>query len=166
MSTFVIPHPGDGSPAAGDEIAWRRELKQLRVRVTQLEAERSIKQLASIEVKRGDVHSYRCGQPCGVLVTDNSPRVECAACGTQLLAVDVLRDYANHERNFCYTLEHLRKEKRDLFAEVEKLKKLRSRLRSEAKKLLPEPPEKPGQRKWDRDLVANVLLDRAIAKEP
>lgn len=166
MNTFIVPRPDEGSPAAGDEIAWRRELKQLRVRVTQLEAERGIKQVASIEVKRGDVHGFRCGSPCGVLVSDNSPRVECAACGTQLSAVQVLRDYANHERNFCYSLEHLRKEKRDLHAEVEKLKKLRARLRSEAKKLLPEPPEKAGQRKWDRDMVANVLLDRVIAREP
>ena len=59
-----VPRPDEGSPAEpGDEVAWRRELKQLRVRVVQLEAERGTRQRPSIEVKRGDVHGIPGQQP-------------------------------------------------------------------------------------------------------
>lgn len=164
---FTVPHPAEGSPKEGDEIAWRRELKQLRVRVVQLEAERGIRQPPSVDVKRDGQHGLWCGSPCGVVVLDRRPRVECAQCGGELNAIEVLRDYAKHERNFCYSLEHLRKEKRELTAEVEKLKKLRLRLRAEARKLLPEPRAVRGMdRKWDRDLVANMHLDHVLAREP
>lgn len=163
---LTVPHPGEGSPTSGDEIAWRRELKQLRVRVAQLEAERGIKQEPSIGVKRGEEHGYRCGHPCSVFVCEEQPRIECQVCGTKLDPIEILREYARHERNFCYSLEHLREEKRDLTAEVAKLKDLRSRLRSEARKLLPEPAARAGDRQWVRLQRADAQLDRVLAKEP
>lgn len=162
---LTIPHPSEGTPSAGDEIAWRRELKQLRVRVAQLEAERGIKQVPSIEVKRSEEHGYQCGHPCGVVVTENAPRVECEACGTKLDAIEVLREYARHERNFCYSLEHLRKERRDLTKEIEKLKSIRTRLRSLLRKVVPEPPA-PGLRKWDRDRIVGDIVDRILCRVP
>lgn len=163
---LTIPLPAEGEPVVSDEIAWRRELKQLRVRVAQLEQERGIRQAPSIDAKRSDVHGYQCGMPCPVVVDEKLPRVECATCGSKLDPVDVLRDYAHHERNFCYSLTHLRKERQDLGEEIKKLKALRQRLRADARKLLPDPPVRPGQRKWDRDQVANVMLDRVLAREP
>lgn len=34
MTSLSVPHPGKGSPSACANTAWRRELKQLRTRVT------------------------------------------------------------------------------------------------------------------------------------
>lgn len=153
-----------GQPQADDEIAWRRELKQLRVRVVQLEAERGIAQRPSLGLERSKEHGYQCGMPCGVTVSENTPRVECSACGTKLDPVQVLRDYAHHERNFCYSLEHLRKEQAKLLAENDKLKALRLRLRAQARKMLPEPPA-GGRNKYERDIVANIQLDRVLAED-
>ncbi len=163
---LTIPLPDEGSPTEGDEITWRRELKQLRVRVVQLEAERGLRQAPSIDVRRSEVHSLRCGMPPAVTVVENEQRVECAACGTELSAIEVLHEYAKHERNFCYSLEHLRKERRDLHVEIDKLKALRARLRAEARKALPAVPSRPGARKWDQDQVANHQLDQVLAREP
>ena len=158
-----IPHPEEGTPSDGsNEVAWRRELKQLRVRVAQLEAERGLKQSPSIEVKRGQEHGLRCGMPCHVVVSEEQPLVECAACGTKLDAIEVLRDYALHERNFCYSLEHLRKERRDLTAETAKLKALLLRLRGKARLHMPEVPAKTGRDKWDRALWSNWLIEQLI----
>lgn len=164
---LVVPRPEEGTPTAGDdEVAWRRELKQLRVRVAQLEQERKTRLDPSLQVKRGDEHGYRCGSPCPVLVLDEQPRVECAACGTRLDPIEVLRDFAKHERSFCYSLEHLRKERADLAAEIKKLKALRMRLRGEVRLKLPEPTAHAGARKWDLDCVANSLLDHILARMP
>ena len=77
-----VPHPAEGSPVAGDEIAWRRELKQLRVRVAQLEAERGIRQAPSIEVERSKEHGYQCGHPCSVVVMDPGPTGPCGSKAT------------------------------------------------------------------------------------
>lgn len=162
---LTVPHPEEGSPVIGDEIAWRRELKQLRVRVAQLEAERGIKQSPSIAVERDGKHGIGCGHPCPVAVFENEPRVECRSCGANLDPIEVLREYARHERNFCYSLEHLRKERKDLSDEIKKLKALRQRLRGDARKLLPEPPARRGDRKWDRDQVANAQLDHVLSRE-
>lgn len=93
-------------------------------------------------------------------------RCEVKACGAKLDPIQVLRDYARHERNFCYSLEHLRKEQRDLSAEIKKLKALRARLRAEARKSLPPVEARPGDRKWRRDMVANAQLNRVLAQEP
>lgn len=161
---LTVPHPGEGSPTTGDEIAWRRELKQLRVRVAQLEAERGIRQAPSVEVKRGEVHGYRCGHPCGVVVCEEQPRVECAACGTKLDPITVLREFARHERNFCYSLEHLRKEQRELTAKLEKLKAVWLRLRGKVRMQMPELPAREGSRKWDRDQWMNWLVDHVLAR--
>lgn len=159
-----LPPQVAGQPQTDDEIAWRRELKQLRVRVVQLEAERGFTQRPSIDGKRLEAHGYQCGRPCGVTVSENTPRVECSACGTKLDPVEVLRDYAHHERNFCYSLEHLRKERAELLAGNAKLKALRLRLRGQARKLLPEPPP-GGRNKYERDIIANMQLDRVLAEE-
>lgn len=163
MTAFRVPHPAEGSPAEGDEIAWRRELKQLRTRVVQLEAERGLRQSPSIEVTHSKVHGFQCGSPPHVTVIEEENRVECVACGAGLQAISVLLDYARHERDFCYSLEHLRKERRDISVEIAKLKSLRTRLRADARKLLPAPP--PCDRKWDRDMVANYELDKVLARE-
>lgn len=46
----------------------------------------------------------------------------------------VLRKIAHREVNFCYTLNGLRDEKKNLTAEVEKLKAQRSSLKSQIKR--------------------------------
>ncbi len=164
---FTVPHPEEGSPTGEvDEIAWRRELKQLRVRVAQLEAERGLRQDPSIKSERGGEHGIRCGMPCHVVVYDEQPRVECQVCGTRLDAIEVLRDYAHHERNFCYSLNHLRKESADLTAKVAKLKALCARLRGQARMVMPERPPHDGERKWDRDQWKNWLVDQILARIP
>ncbi len=164
---LVIPAPTEGEPNSEvDEVAWRRELKQLRVRVGQLESERKTLLDPAINTSRDGKHGYRCGHPCGVIVYDNEPLIECRVCGAKLDPVDVLREFARHERNFCYTLEHLRKERGDLHEEIKKLKSLRSRLRADARELLPDPPVRAGTGKWMRGLIANEQLDRVLAKEP
>ncbi len=124
-----------------------------------------IEQVPSLTLHNGK-HGYQCGIPPRVMVLDKEPRVECKTCGATLSAIGVLREYARGERNFCYTLTHLRKELRDLTTEIAKLKALRLRLRGEARKLLPEPSTRPGVRKWIRDQVANEQLDRVLAHEP
>lgn len=86
--------------------------------------------------------------------------------GRESAAIEVLREYARHERNFCYSLEHLRNERRDLSAEIKKLKALRLRLRGEVRLTLPELPLRAGVRKWDYDNVANLLLDHILARMP
>lgn len=165
---LVVTDP-DESPPAGNEIAWRRELKQLRVRVAQLEAEQKTRLDPLLEVSQDGKHGKhgsQCGNPCVVVVADKEPLVECKACGAELDPVDVLREYARHERRFCFALEHLRGEKIALATEIEKLKRLRARLRAEARALLPSQPVRRGERKYERDLRANVQLDRVLAREP
>lgn len=163
---LVIPAPTEGAPSTEvDEIAWRRELKQLRVRVGQLEAERKTRLDPALTNKRDGKHGFQCGSPCGVLVYDKEPVIECAACGAKLDPIEVLRDFAHHERNFCYSLEHLRKERSDLSSEIKKLKSLRQRLRADARKLLPDPVVPAGSPKWRRDGAASAQLDRVLAGE-
>jgi len=161
---FTVPHPSDVSPVEGDEVAWRRELKQLRIRVMQLEVENKGRQEPSLKIKKGE-HGPGCGHPNAVYVFDDEPRVECQACGTKLDPIVVLRQYAHHERHFCYSLEHLRKEQRDLAAEIKKLKALRSRLRGDARAKLPPPSGRYGSRPYDLRAEADVALDRVLAGE-
>jgi len=162
-----IPAVTQGTPTTGDdEVAWRRELKQLRVRVLELEAERKISLRPSIDTTRNKEHGVQCGMPCHVTVSINTPEVTCSVCDTKLEPIEVLRDFANHERNFCYSLEHLRKEKWDLAVEVKKLKALRNRLRADARKLLPAIDSEGGKiAKVVQQMRADRQLDHVLAQE-
>lgn len=150
---------------AGDEIAWRRELRGLRVRVAQLEAERSAALNPAVRITSGE-HGPQCGIPCPVLVDERAPEVTCESCGVRLDPIDVLRSFAHSERNFCFQLEHLRKERADLAKEIAKLKAMRLRLRSDVRKAMPQREFPEGTAKFTRDLVSNHELDLALAREP
>ena len=75
-----------------------------------------------------------CKYHLSVVVDMEAPVVECATCGTELDAVEVLREYASCERRFRYSDAAARKAYHLLLAEVRTLKAQRSSLRSQIKK--------------------------------
>lgn len=75
-----------------------------------------------------------CGFHPQVLVEEHTGRVYCRVCDQTLDAVMVLLEFARRERNFCYSVNHLRTEAQALRTEVAVLKVERSRLRSDIKK--------------------------------
>lgn len=66
-------------------------------------------------------------------VSDRTPEVTCGDCGAALDPYEVLRKIAHREVNFCYTLNDLRKEAKQLAEDVKRLKATRARLRRKAK---------------------------------
>lgn len=62
-------------------------------------------------------------------VSQNLPEVTCGDCGKAMDPYVILRAIAHREMNFCHSINDLRKEQRDLLAEVKKLKAARARLR-------------------------------------
>ncbi len=121
-----------------DDLGKERELRRLRKRVDELELQtaQSAKMIApAVRIERNKDHTItKCGVHPQVLVCEDTPRVECAVCGTELDAIEVLRDFANHERQFVYTVQHLRREKDELEKVVEALKKERVKVRGQLRK--------------------------------
>lgn len=150
--TLNVPVDHPTAPAADDdnELGWRRERTKIRARMAELElvvATRLaylVPTSTSTPLATQEKHGLRCGMHPHVRVSMRTPRVECAVCGTLLDPLDVLREYAKHERNFAHTLEHLRAEKAELTAEVDRLRRQRSSLRSQVKKRTKKAPVDEG----------------------
>lgn len=139
---FSIPAEVPKGPADVDDsdIGVRRENKRLRARLVELETMvktrlgRVVPTSTTMPQDFEEKHGLKCGFHPNVIVSMKTPRVECAVCGEKLDALDVLREFARHERHFAQTLEHLRKETSELRAEVPKLKRTLSDLRSRIKR--------------------------------
>lgn len=125
-----------------DDLGRMRELKRMRARLSELEtlyASRFRFQVPTAlstreQVKRCSVHPH-------VVVDDHAAKVTCSECGAQLDPLDVLRQFARHERSFAFTLEHLRHEKDGLTKEITELKRQKSQLRSAIRKAGGKPVE-------------------------
>lgn len=139
----------DPSVVSIDEIGKERELRALRKRVEDLElrlVKHEGKVAASLALKErvDEKHGYQCGFHPHVLVSDETNLVECAICHEPLDPLDVLREFARHERNFVFSINTLRAEQTELRKQVDQLKKQRSSLWSQVKKRGGKVPDYPG----------------------
>jgi hypothetical protein len=111
-----------------------RENKLLKERVAALENQLRAHETVITDGAITPHSEGRCQYHLSVVVDMEAPVVECATCGTELDAVEVLRSYANEERRFRYQDAAARKAYHLLTAEVRALKQQRSSLRSQIKK--------------------------------
>lgn len=108
------------------------EKAALRARVAALSALQTRgSAVPSVMPVRLTEHGYDCGGHTNVNIDPELPIVRCRACGIDLDPIVVLREYSTHERNFCFTDDVKRKEQAQLAADVERLKRERSSLRSQ-----------------------------------
>ncbi len=105
-----------------------------RKRIRELEAELTKKD-ETIAVLQGRIkpaleRPMFSEEPCrhdgGSYVFDKQPRVTCKLCGCDLDPMTVLRKIAHQEMVFCYAMDHLKRERKELIEEVEKLKRVRN----------------------------------------
>lgn len=120
------------------DLGKERELRQLREQNQKLTERlanydvRMLPHVSSIETyDHGSKHGPRCGFHPQVLVSMTTRSVTCRECGEELEPMDVLREFARHERRFVASLADLRKERENLTKEVDVLRKQRSSLRSQ-----------------------------------
>jgi hypothetical protein len=77
-------------------------------------------------------------EPCKwhlrVIVDETTPVVRCSDCNTRLDAHTVLLQYAKEERRFRWSETSAKEERSKLLAEIQILKRQRSRLRSQVRK--------------------------------
>lgn len=76
-----------------------------------------------------------CKYHLHIVVDEHAPVVECSDCGTVLDAHQVLLQLATQERTFRSWTEHYIKERHELHAECEALRKLKARLRADCRKV-------------------------------
>lgn len=96
--------------------------------------------MPAMKLERTACHHFGPAQ-----ISDGVERAVCSDCGCDLNPYVLLRQIAHKEINFCYSLDRLRKEAKELADEVKELKAIRSRLRSELKKSVRHAAEE-----WDR----------------
>lgn len=138
----MIGHIDDspGSIASDDDsdIGIRRQWKQMRARLAELErlyASRFQYQVPTTTIAvRDTALGAKCQLHLHVKVSMHAARVECADCGAPLDPLQVLREFAREERHFADQLEHLRQEKANLGKEIEALKKQKQNLRNQVRK--------------------------------
>jgi len=119
------------------DIGRAREFKRMKARLQELEtllaSQLRFDVPTSTTAKRQPLDKC-CHFHLHVIVYMDQARVECRACGAFLDPLDVLRQFANRERNFADTLKHLREERDRLGKEIVALKKQRNSLRSQVRK--------------------------------
>lgn len=118
---------GPAPPLNDDERARLEELEALYASCFRYQVPTTIRDPV-------EQHGYKCGSPPNIIVSERTSLVACAVCGAPLDPLDILRQYTRKERQFAFTLERLRQERSELGTEVEQLKTLRSRLRSDIKR--------------------------------
>jgi hypothetical protein len=114
-------------------LSDRRRIKALEAQIADLDA-----RLAEAKSVAVPTLAKKLGNKClhntRYTVDEHKPEVTCNGCGSVMDAHFVLRKIAHREVNFCYQLNHLRKETETLTAEVEKLKRARANLKRGAKR--------------------------------
>ena len=137
-SSVVIASDDDDAPvfSLDREREHKREIADLEARCASLE--RQLSSRGALRPAHSDEVEHtitRCGfHPQVVVTQEPTNKVFCAICKTELSAIDVLRQFANRERNFIYGMEAARRESRDLKDEIEKLKRIRQNLRAQVKR--------------------------------
>jgi hypothetical protein len=130
--------PADVASTDDDsDIGMRLKYKSMQRRLVELEtlyASRFRNQVPTATAELKSEHGIKCGLHPHVSVSMTTPEVRCTACKKLLDPLDVLRQFANRERQFSHTLEHLRNERDKLEKDVEELKRQRSNLRAQVKR--------------------------------
>jgi hypothetical protein len=141
--------PIDNQPPSIDsdesDLGRVREFRRMKARLSELEtlyASRFKFQVPTATSIKQQPLEKRCSQHLHVVVSLHAARVECAECGEPLDPIDVLRQFANTERTFADSLEHLREERSALFKEIEALKKQKQNLRNSIRKAGARPIER------------------------
>lgn len=133
--------------AEAEAVRLRAENERLRVRVAEMD-----QMIISGKVSE---HSKKlCHYHPNIVVDEESPLVECADCGTALDAHAVLLQLATGERTFRQWVDRHKKERHDLVAEIERLKKQKSTLRAAVRKSGGRPLES-----WESKSTAAKVID-------
>ena len=117
-----------------DDSPQAREFRRMKARLEELEL--LCVSLAPERVPTATSwNDQRCSFHLHVIVHEHAAIVECSQCHQPLDPLEVLRQFAKRERRFADSLEHLRKEQRDLLKQIEALKKQRNSLRSAVRRV-------------------------------
>lgn len=115
-------------------ISDRRRIKDLEAKAADLEqrlaeALEHVKPVLTRENTAKDSQGLSCHHSGGFIVSDNVDEIRCKQCNHVVSPYTVARKLAHREINFCYTLNALRRERKELEAAVQKLKAAKGRLR-------------------------------------
>lgn len=110
----------------------RRKIASLELRIQDLQTR--LGEMSGLLVPALADHHASCIHFGRFTVSDNRLEVNCQECGALVDPYFVLRKIAHREVNFCYQINHLRKDRETLGAEVAKLKSQRSSLNQQVKK--------------------------------
>lgn len=126
-------HSNDHTDVGVVNIGDRRRIRELEVQAEDL-SRRLAEALGRAQPGISKAMPSECYHHGSFEVEDHKLEVNCKQCGALMDPYVVLRKIAHREVNFCYTLNGLRDEKVKLTVEVEKLKALRSSLKSQIKR--------------------------------